>query len=137
MIGLLIVAHGSLGESLIACASHMLGQAPVQCTAISVSRRSDHHKITPIIQQSLDALNTGDGVLILTDIYGATPSNIVTNFLLNGEVEAVAGVSLPMLLRTINYQQLTLKELINKALSGAVDGAVYFNKEKCFNKSES
>jgi PTS system ascorbate-specific IIA component len=76
-------------------------------------------------------LNSGDGVLVLSDMYGATPCNIVGKLLQPGVVEGVAGINLPMLIRTINYQHESLQTLIEKAVSGGREGVVHFTRESC------
>jgi mannose PTS system EIIA component len=70
-------------------------------------------------------LDQGSGVLVLSDIYGATPSNIATRLLVPGSVEGIAGVNLPMLIRALTYrEEAGLASLIDKALSGAAEGIV-------------
>jgi len=102
MIGVLIIAHGQLGNSLIGCAEHVFGKSLGQLAHFDVAHNQDPEKQLPSAQQMLDTLNTGDGVLILSDIYGATPCNIVTKLLGKQDVAGVAGVNLPMLLAVLN-----------------------------------
>ena len=101
MIGILIVAHGTLGESLIHCASHVMGSRPPQLLQVGVGVKDDPISLLPHAQQMIKELDQGQGVLILSDIYGATPCNIVCKLLKPGRVEGIAGVNLPMLVRKV------------------------------------
>ena len=78
MVGILIVAHGTLGESLIHCASHVLGSRPLQLMQVGVTIHDDPQQILPQAIKLVRQLDQGDGVLVLTDVYGATPSNIAS-----------------------------------------------------------
>ncbi|HEU4708318.1 MAG TPA: PTS fructose transporter subunit IIA [Methylophilaceae bacterium] len=131
MIGILIVAHGTLGESLIHCASHVMGCRPPQLLQLSVGMHDDPVSMLPQAQQMISELDQGQGVLILSDIYGATPCNIVGKLLKPGQVEGVAGVNLPMLVRVLTYRNGNLAPLVEKALSGGRDGVIHFTEEAC------
>ena len=131
MIGILIIAHGSLGESLISCASHVLGKTPPQLACFAVGTNDDPTDLLPQAQIVLENLNTGKGVIVLSDMYGATPCNLVTKLLLPSHVEGVAGVNLPMLVRVLSYRDKPMKTCIEKALSGGRDGVVHFTKTGC------
>jgi mannose PTS system EIIA component len=124
MVGILIIAHGTLGESLIHCASHVMGSRPPQLDQIGVSIRDDPQRILPQAAKALRILDQGSGVLVLTDVYGATPSNIVSRLLVPGNVEGVAGVNLPMLVRALTYRNEPLRTVIAKAISGGVEGVM-------------
>lgn len=131
MIGILIIAHGNLGESLILCASHVLGKAPLQLSYFAVGTDDDPTDLLPNAQNVLESLNTGEGVIVLSDIYGATPCNLVTKLLSRSYVEGVAGVNLPMLVRVLNYRDKSMEICVEKALSGGRDGVVHFTKAGC------
>lgn len=131
MIGILIIAHGNLGESLISCATHVLGKKPSQLQSFAVGSDDDPLDILPKAQHVVSQLNTGDGVLILSDIYGATPCNLVLKLLEPENVEGVAGVNLPMLVRVLNYRESGIKKCVEKATSGGRDGVVRFTKTSC------
>ena len=131
MIGILIIAHGNLGESLIHCVSHVLGKTPPQLMYFAVATDIDPTDLLPQAMQLVDKLNTGAGVIILSDMYGATPCNLVTKLLAPNHVEGVAGVNLPMLVRVLNYRDKPLKTCVDKALSGGRDGVVHFTKTGC------
>lgn len=131
MIGILIIAHGTLGESLIHCASHVMGTRPALLQQIGVGTHDDPVQLLPQAQHIVSELDDGHGVLILSDMYGATPCNMVSQLLEPGRVEAVAGVNLPMLVRVLTYRNGDLMLLVEKALSGGREGVVHFNKDSC------
>ncbi|HMJ49384.1 MAG TPA: PTS fructose transporter subunit IIA, partial [Burkholderiales bacterium] len=82
MVGILIVAHGTLGESLIHCASHVMGSRPPQLMQIGVTVHDEPQTVLPQALKLLKQLDQGQGVLVLCDIYGATPCNIATKLLI-------------------------------------------------------
>ncbi len=131
MIGILIVAHGTLGESLIHCASHVTGSRPLQLMQLGVTIHDDPTAILPQARELVKQLNSGDGVLILSDMYGATPCNIVCKLLEPGLVEGIAGVNLPMLIRALTYRNETLPIVMEKAISGGQEGVINITMEAC------
>ena len=122
MIGILIISHGAFGESLIHSASHVLGRRPLYLRQLGVTVHDDPDALIPVAEDLIRFLDQGDGVLILTDIYGATPSNIAARLLRPGRVEGLAGVNLPMLIRALTYRNETLLKMRDKALEGATEG---------------
>ena len=136
MIGILIIAHGSLGESLIHCVSHVMGKAPPQLAYFAMGTDDDPSDLLPQARQLVKTLDTGEGVLILSDMYGASPCNLVVKLISPSHVEGVAGVNLPMLMRVLNYRDKPIKTCLEKAISGGRDGVVHFTKTGCdHNKS--
>ncbi|NMG34421.1 PTS fructose transporter subunit IIA [Azoarcus sp. TTM-91] len=125
MIGILLITHGTLGESLIQCACHVLNRRPAQIAQLGVSAQDDPLDLLPIARRMLVEVDHGEGAVILTDIYGATPSNIATKLLQPGLVEGIAGVSLPMLLRVLTYRERDMATLIQRAVSGGCDGVLH------------
>jgi len=122
MIGILLVSHGAFGESLIHSASHVLGKRPLYLRQLGVTVHDDPEAIQPVAEDLIRYLDQGAGVLVLTDIYGATPSNIAARLLRPGHVEGIAGVNLPMLIRALNYREEPLSALVQKALAGGSEG---------------
>ena len=123
MIGILIVSHGAFGESLIHSASHVLGKRPLYLRQLGVTVHDDPDAILPVAKDLIRFLDQGQGVLVMTDVYGATPSNVAARLLERGRVEGVAGVNLPMLIKALTYrEQVGLEELVAKSLAGAVEG---------------
>jgi PTS system ascorbate-specific IIA component len=131
MIGVLIVSHGGIGASLLESATQILGGAPPQVDTLSVWRQDDPDDLVLRARELMASLDAGDGVLILTDIFGATPGNVVSRLLQDGHVEGVSGVSLPMLLRVLTGRNGSLAAAVQRALSGGVEGLVHMNNDRC------
>ena len=125
MISILIITHGELGKSLIECATHVLGDKPLFLESLSIENDCTHESMFRQISERINLLDQGDGVLILTDIFGATPCNIITKIIKPGKVSAIAGVNLSMLIRTISYRNESFDSLISKAIQGAQDGIIH------------
>lgn len=124
MIGLLIVAHGTLGESLIHCASHVMGKRPLYLRQLGVTIHDDPEAILPQGRDLVRFLDQGKGVLVMTDIFGATPANIACRLLEPGRVEGISGINLPMLIKALSYREESMKDLIEKSLTGANEGVI-------------
>jgi PTS system ascorbate-specific IIA component len=135
MIGVLIVTHGEIGTSLLESAAQILGARPAQVATLSVWRQDDPDDLVLRAREMMDQIDAGDGVLILTDIFGATPGNVVSKLLADGKVEGVSGVSLPMLLRVLTGRNggspVQLAVLVQRALSGGSEGLVHMNTDRC------
>ena len=91
---------------------------------LGVALQDDPLDIMPLARDMLQLVDTGEGVLIMTDLYGATPSNIATKLLKPGQIEGVAGVNLPMLLRALTYRDKGMETLITRAVAGGRDGVL-------------
>jgi mannose PTS system EIIA component len=89
-----------------------------------VTTHDDPQQILPQAIKLVRQLDHGDGVLVLTDVYGATPSNIASKLLIPGRVEGVVGVNLPMLVRALTYRKEPLDVVVRKAVSGGVEGVM-------------
>ena len=124
MVGILIVAHGTLGESLIHCASHVMGSRPPHLMQLGVSIHDDPQLVLPQAIKLARGLDQGGGVLVLSDVYGATPCNIASKLLIPGKIEGVAGVNLPMLVRALTYRNESLRTVVAKAISGGIEGVM-------------
>ena len=124
MIGLFLITHGSLGESLLQCASHVLDKRPAQIVQLGVCGQDDPLDLLPLARVMMRQVDSGRGVLLLTDIFGATPSNIALELLQPGRVEGIAGVNLPMLLRALTYRDKDMETLVSKAVAGGRDGVM-------------
>jgi PTS system ascorbate-specific IIA component len=128
MVGILIVAHGAFGEALIHCASHVLGKRPLRVRQVGITVHDDPDAILPQAQELVRQLDEGDGVLVLTDMLGATPSNIAARLAAPGRVEVVAGVNLPMLVRALTYRAQPLAAVVGKAMSGGREGVLHLGE---------
>ncbi len=125
MVGILLVTHNGLGDSLADCVRHVLGELPKNLKVLSVQADDDpEHKLTEG-EELIKELDSGSGVLILADVFGATPSNIGRRLCHAERVEGVAGVNLPMLLRVLCSSGYTLTELANLAVEGGRDCIVH------------
>jgi len=124
MVGILIIAHGTLGESLIHCASHVMGGRPRHLMQIGVSMHDDPQVVLPQAIKLARSLDQGGGVLVLSDVYGATPCNIAGKLLIAGKIEGVAGVNLPMIVRALTYRNEPLRTVVAKAMSGGIEGVM-------------
>ena len=137
MIGILIVTHGAFGEALIRSASHVVGERPIKVLHLAVTIQDDPAAVLPRARELVRELDAGAGVLVLTDMLGATPSNIATRLLLPGRVEGVSGANLPMLIRALTYRNEPLADLVEKAMSGGCEGVVHLNSDACNASSRS
>jgi mannose PTS system EIIA component len=132
MIGILIVTHGEIGRSLLDSASQILGSRPQQTSTLSVWRQDDPDDLVLRARELMEQIDAGDGVLILTDIFGATPGNVVSKLLDDGRVEGVSGVSLPMLLRVLTGgRNGSVAAAVQRALSVGAEGLVHMNTDRC------
>ena len=115
MIGLLIVTHCDLGKEFLNAAEFIVGRLEA-VEVIAVDQASDSEEIRKEIAEKVSKLNKGDGVLILTDMFGGTPSNISLSFLKEKMVEVLTGVNLPMVIAIAqNRQDMDLSQLAEKA----------------------
>lgn len=123
-VGLLLVTHGRIGQDLLDTATTLLGSCPLPQKVIGVRLDQDIDDLLDRIRAAGDELNEGQGVLVLTDMYGSTPSNLANRLDTRDSVRVVAGLSLPMLVRVLNYADLSLDELATKAVSGGREGVL-------------
>jgi mannose PTS system EIIA component len=129
MVGILLVTHNGLGDSLLDCVHHVTGRIPHHLKSLSVLAEDDPQAKEKEGHALLRLLDAGDGVLILTDIYGATPSNIARRLCQPGHVEAVAGVNLPMLLRVACGPDMSLKDMALRAMQGGRECIIALNAD--------
>ncbi|MCM8612667.1 PTS fructose transporter subunit IIA [Accumulibacter sp.] len=124
MIGIFLVTHGTFGESLIQNVCHVLNKRPPLIAQLGVAAQDDPLDILPLARLLLQEVDGGEGVLVMTDVFGATPGNLALKLLAPGRVEGVSGLSLPMLLRALTYRERGMDTMVQKAISGARDGVV-------------
>lgn len=124
--GILLVTHEGIGPAMIAVATRLLRQLPLQVEALEVPCGADPEAMLAQGSAALRRVDDGDGVLLLTDLYGATPSNLAAQLAqLGTPAKRVSGLSLPMLLRVLNYADLGLDQLPAVAAAGARNGVVH------------
>ncbi len=111
MVGILIICHSNLAQELLKTAELIVGKLD-QCKAVSMDPRYTIEELKELVGDHLKKVDDGDGVLILTDLFGGTPSNISLSFLRKGKVEVVSGVNLPMLIKLASIRKdKSLKEI--------------------------
>ena len=131
MIGVLVISHGAIGETLLASAEAILGAKQGQVATLGVSRSDDPDQVLVRARALAARLDAGAGVLVLTDMFGATPCNVASRLLADGRVEGVSGVSLPMLVRVLSGRNGSLPAAVQRALSGGAEGVVHMNRDSC------
>jgi PTS system ascorbate-specific IIA component len=128
-VGLLLITHGRIGHSLYDAVVSMLGSCPLNTRVLSIAQDQDPEERIQQAREFIKNLNHGGGVLVLTDMYGSTPSNIACALRVEKEVAVVTGVNLPMLVRILNYPELSLEQLVQKALSAGREGVLSCQKK--------
>jgi len=124
-VGILVISHEQLGAQLVAIAETILcaQMRPVTCVSVPANISPQQlGKYADLIRDSIIAQDDGAGVLVLTDIYGATPDNLARYFGEQCNASVISGVNLPMLLRVLNYSRQPLSQLCDTAISGAKSG---------------
>ncbi len=125
MVGILLVTHNGLGDSLADCVKHVLGALPKNLRVLSVLAKDDPQQKLAEGEAMIKELDNGSGILILADVFGATPSNIGRKLCHAERVQGVAGVNLPMLLRVVCSSNKNLTELANLAIEGGRECIVH------------
>ena len=127
-VGVLLITHSGIGPALKAAATGMLRNLPLSLEAFEVPFESDPDALLPQASAAMRRVDGGDGVLILTDLYGASPSNLADQLSrLGTPARRVSALNLPMLLRVMNYPELPLEELPAVAAAGARNGVILDN----------
>ena len=123
--GILLVTHPGIGAAMLSTASLLLRQLPLKTEAFDVPLDADLDALLPFASAALRRVDGGDGVLVLTDLYGASPSNLAAQLSrLGTPVRRVSALSLPMLLRVMNYAEQGLDQLPATAAAGTRNGAI-------------
>mgnify|MGYP006219416611 FL=1 len=123
-VGLLLLTHEGIGRSLLGTAEQMIIDCPIDISILSIEQNCDFEKLIASTNKILSRLDSGDGMLILTDVFGSKPCNIAMQCATKENVCAVAGLNLSMLIRVINCPDLCLTELTDKAISGGREGVI-------------
>lgn len=129
-VGLLIISHSGIGEALLDAADHMMDEHPLNVRLLAADRDCDPDKLLATAKSFFIDLDEGDGVLVLTDLIGSTPSNIAHRLGEQANVNIITGINLSMLIRIYNYPDLNLANLTQKAYSGGIDGITLTKSEK-------
>ena len=122
-VGVLLMTHEAVGHALISATRHVMPQLPLTVDALEVPPQADPDVMRSLTARHARALDQGEGVLVLADLYGATPCNIGLSLgTLGLRLRCVSGLNLPMLLRVLNYAEKPLDELAEIAASGGRGG---------------
>jgi PTS system ascorbate-specific IIA component len=124
MVGILLLTHAPLGNAFIEAVAHVFRGPVERFEAIDVAADQDLAEVSRLAREAIARIDDGSGVLVITDVKGGTPSNCCNSLSLPGQVEVIAGISLPMLLRAINYRRDTLDVVVEMALAGGQNGVV-------------
>jgi len=122
-VAVLLLTHDKIGQAMLDTASKIIGKMPLTMIRMGVGMATNVETTIRKAHNQIASLDEGDGVLILTDLYGATPSNIA-KVLQSDNIAVITGVNLPMLIRILNYPNLSLPEMVEKAVSGGHDGII-------------
>ena len=128
--GLLLITHGDIGRNMLDTVTEILGNCPLHAEALAVPPDSDPDELFETASRLCTELDRGGGVLVMTDLYGSTPSNIATRLLDRNNLSVISGINVPMLIRTLNYPEINLDTLCEKAVNGARDGVIISNREE-------
>lgn len=128
-VALLLVSHQGIASNLLATASSIVNDRPVNMAYVEVPMDTPTDEIRKNIQDKLDRFDQDKEVLILTDIYGGTPSNLASCFISNKNIQLISGLNLAMIIKAINYRSLPLAELIEKIIQGGRDSIAQHTSE--------
>ena len=123
-VGILLVTHGKLGHFMLDCMRDMIGELPVPADVLEVRRVQAHEVLINQGSKMIERLDTGAGVLLLTDAFGSTPSNIANKLSAIHGSPVVSGLNLPMLVRVFNYPKAAVDELARLAVEGGQRGII-------------
>ncbi len=120
MIGMVLVTHGRLAEEFIAATEHVVGaQQNIQAVCIGPDDDMEQRRLE--ILEAVKTVDSGDGVVLLTDMFGGTPSNLAISIMEKGKVEVIAGINLPMLIKLASVRQaLVLEEAVDAAKEAGI-----------------
>jgi PTS system mannose-specific IIA component len=105
MIGIVIVTHSQLGDALIGAAEFIIGSRPGSIESVSIDLSENAEKLREKINRRIKKVMGQEGVIILTDMFGGTPSNLSYSFLEEGHIEVLSGVNLPILIQAVNMRK--------------------------------
>ena len=123
-VGILLVTHGKLGHFMLDCMRDMIGELPVPADVLEVRRVQAHEVLINQGSKMIERLDSGSGVLLLTDAFGSTPSNIANKLSAIHGSPVVSGLNLPMLVRVFNYPRAGVDELARLAVEGGQRGII-------------
>ncbi|MBX9597558.1 MAG: PTS fructose transporter subunit IIA [Burkholderiales bacterium] len=130
MVSVLIIAHSEIANSFAYCLEHIMNKRVDNLVILPIKKSEAPDSIYPRAEEIIERqLRKADGVLILCDIFGATPSNIASKLIEPNRVELITGLNLPMLIRAITYSNQSLDVCVSKALDGGISGIIHLKGE--------
>ena len=131
MVNIIVIAHSEIANSFAYCVEHILARRINNLHILPVKKTEDADSILYRAQEFIKKIGANDEILILTDIYGATPNNIAQKLIKPDVIELITGLNLPMLIRAISYAKHGLKVCVDKALDGAISGIMHVGGKVC------
>lgn len=132
MVNILIISHAEIANSFAYCIEHIINRRAENLVVLPVKKAESPETVLAraqeIVQMQLEA--NSEGILILSDLFGATPSNIASKLIKSGKVELISGLNLPMLIRAISYSKGSLAECVSKSLEGGINGIVHISETR-------
>lgn len=123
-IGLITITHDGIGERVLETACGILGRPHVQMRHLVFNPDDRLEDVETALTDAIKTIDSGDGVLVLSDLFGATPCNIAQRIAGNHEVRVLSGINLPMVLRALNYAHLEVGEVVKRAAEGGRSGII-------------
>ncbi|MDQ5920263.1 MAG: mannose system component [Pseudomonadota bacterium] len=132
MVNILVIAHSEIANSFAYCVEHILNKRVDNLHILAVKKAEDTDSILARARELIDKIkhDYNDEVLILSDLFGATPCNIAQRLVEKDKIELISGLNLPMLIRAISYAKNKLSDVVKKSLEGAVSGIVHFTGDE-------
>ncbi len=127
MVNLIVIAHAEIANSFITTVEHILSKRVSNLHVLAVKKTEDAESFLIKATTFIKTIAKDGEVLLLSDLFGATPTNIAQKLVEHGKVELITGLNLPMLIRAISYAKLGLKSCIEKALDGATGGVIHIS----------
>jgi len=130
MIGIVLITHGNLAEELLSAVKFVLSEEPVvKMTGVSLNPKKEFDTFKKVIEKAIKSVDQGDGILLVTDMFGGTPSNIGLTFLEDNKIEVISGVNLPMLLKPSTLKEgVSLQDAIKIAEKAGRDNIIVASK---------
>lgn len=129
MVTIIVIAHSEIANSLVSCAEHILATRVANLHIIPVKKTENIEHILDRVHEFIARFGDERQLLLLTDLFGATPSNIATKLIKPDKIEMITGLNMPMLLRAITYAEYDLRTCVDKSIEGGKNGIVYLNGE--------
>ncbi len=127
MVSIVVIAHSEIANSFAYCLEHILAKRVDSLHILAVKKTEDSESICERAKELIDKLHPDDGVLLLCDLFGATPCNIAQRLVVKDKVELITGLNLPMLIRAVSYVKTDLRTIIAKAIEGANSGIIHIS----------